>query len=500
MDLSGWLLLTAAVYVVIFVCLTVYGRRRIAGRLVGFSLAGREMGPVTTALAMCAVYTSASTFMGMGGWAYAGGLAGVWPAMSQLWAMVIVLALFMTVMKRSGDRLGSMSLPDYLGDRYNSDLLRLVMAALTLLNVYYLAGQFVGGATLLKTYFGLPYVTGVCVMAVATLVYVLIGGAYTEVMTNAFNGFVMFVVAVLLFFGGLWLVGGFEGLVSRLASVDPALLQEPVNPRSVVPTWGAWMGLFVIHWTLFISPHIANKFWAVRSGGSLKPFIIVATLVLGAYVLVSWVGLFARAMIPEPVTPDAAVPTFVNRFLPVWAAALVGIGILAAIISTAAGLYIVIGTAVGNEFFRKTFVRRNWFGLAGLENAAVEARSILIARITMAAAALVAVAISWHPPQFLSSLMLIGLSTIGVGVVGPVGIGAWWRRATPSGAIASLVAGAGTQLLLWPILKFYTSPFAPGVIAAAVGALTMIVVSLATQPLSEEHLEKVLGSGRTVEA
>src|SRR5699024_11710180 len=96
-----------------------------------------------------------------------------------------------------------LSLPDWLGDFYNSDILRVGTGLILLFNVFYIAGQFVAGARIFEYLLGIPYQTGIILIASIVVLYVFAGGAVADIYTDAVQAVMMAIAGVFIFVLGL---------------------------------------------------------------------------------------------------------------------------------------------------------------------------------------------------------------------------------------------------------------------------------------------------------
>lgn len=177
-----------------------------------FAIAGAKIGPVTLGLAFAATFFSAATFVGYTGWAYNWGLSTLWIFLTLIFASPMGLIL---VAKRARDmntEQGSLSLPDWLGDRYRSDFVRVSVALITLFNLFYIAAQFSAGALVFEQLLGVPYTAGLIAIAVIVVAYTYGGGSFADIYTDAFQAVLMVVMGVLVFVSGLL---GLPGRVHR---------------------------------------------------------------------------------------------------------------------------------------------------------------------------------------------------------------------------------------------------------------------------------------------
>ncbi len=121
----------------------------------GFAIARGSLRPWVVGISLGATYASANLFMGVPGWAYKWGECVLWwnlGCFAITWLGVIVFAKkFWHFGQRHG---GAITLPDWLSITFQSDFLRVAVAILVLFNMFYIAGQTIGIATLFEQVFG----------------------------------------------------------------------------------------------------------------------------------------------------------------------------------------------------------------------------------------------------------------------------------------------------------------------------------------------------------
>jgi cation/acetate symporter len=170
--------------------------------------------------------------------------------------------------------------------------------------------------------------------------------------------------------------------------------------------------------------------------------------------------------------------------LPNWVIALVAAGGLAAALSTAAGLLLVISTSVAHDLVKKTFV-------PGLS----EKSELILARCAAAGAVVVAGYFGVNPPGFVAEVVAFAFGLAASSFFPAIILGIFSKRTTMQGVIAGMIAGitftasyiiyfkyvnsAGT--LWWGI-----SPEGIGAVGMVVNFVVTIAVSLITPPPPQE--------------
>ena len=331
-----------------------------------FATARRSYGPLLLAFAFAATTASGATFVGFPGIAYEAGLAAVWAVFLYPAGVYLGVLVCLKVVSNTGHEFGSRSIPEYLGTRYQSDWLRVLVSLFSLLLLFYLAGQLVSGIVMFEIMLGVPSEWALGITAGVLMVYVVLGGAHADILTDGVQGFIMVAVAVgvgLLFVTGYGLEGGFSGMLASLERQDPNLVGW-LNPDHVLfHSWWSLLALLLSHIPLGMLPHIGNKLWALERPQQRRRFILLAStfgLILG---MLGLGGVLARATLGDALlqpgeTSNMAFPMLFIELFPSWLVAMLGVAVLAAVMSTADGLVVSSSQIIANDLYRCTFVPR----------------------------------------------------------------------------------------------------------------------------------------------
>jgi len=258
------------IYLFIVAWLSWYGMKKTKD-LRSFAIGSGDVGAITTALTFAATFVSAGTFLGLTGQAYAIGMSVIWFPMGQWLPAMLGLALMAAGYRLVSDKMKSLTLGDWLGDRYNSHFLRVFVALVTLLNIMYVGAQFVGVGIIMEQIMGVPYNVGVVIGIGIVVAYIFIGGTYAHVYTNVFQGAMMAVVAVaVVVLGATKFPDILHSLPAALAAQDPKLVGylNPSFPAYATPV--AIIGIFVAHLFWGINPHLINKVQYLKGKGESK--------------------------------------------------------------------------------------------------------------------------------------------------------------------------------------------------------------------------------------
>ena len=511
-DLVRWSWLFMALYIAVMLWIGWRSQRRVH-TADDFATARGGYGPLFLAFAFAATGASGATFIGMPGVAYATGLSAAWMMFLYPIGLFIGILLCMRVVMRTGNALGSRSIPEYLGDRYQSPALRIVTAVFSLLLFFYLAGQLVSCLVMFQTMLGVSAPWALAITCTVLTVYVTAGGAHADILTDGIQGVLMLGLALLvlaLFLGGYGFGNGFAGLLEALHRQDPRLVQA-INPAAALTgSWWSVVALVVSTIPFGLMPHLGNKLWALEHPAQRRRFVgwvLVISLLMPA---IGLGGILARALLGDSLagTPgggnDAILALFLTVF-PTWVAALLGAGILSAVMSTADGLVISSSQVIANDLYRRSIAPR-WH--RGRSPAQVEATTLAVSRWASLATLAISALLAW---QFMQTNVLLivwmGLGGMMAALAGPLVLGSLWRGVTRAGAIGGFAAGAASFIVLhagllpdgviatrelqsaldW-LRAQAPNPYACTVLGELTGCTITALVSLATQPLPESHL------------
>jgi len=450
-----------------------------------FFVAGRDLGVWVTGIAIFSSTLSGFGFVGGPGLVYRMGMTSVWIVLSSVTGYVLAFALLGKRLRLIAEARDTVSLPDAVAARYDSELARGLTALAIALGVLgYLATQILAMATVLQDVLGAgvgwPLSLAACVgISCAVLAfYCATGGVIASVYTDVFQGAIMVVAALLVFAAARDAVdGGFAGISAALLADDPA----SIGPWGSMGMWAAlsWFALFVA--STAGQPHVITKFMMIREPAALRR-ILPLTLVgytLSALLWIS-VGLAMRALVvqgahPELASADAAAPAFLQHYAHPLLAGVVFAGLFAAIMSTA-DAFLNIGVAA--------VVHDLPLALRG-RAPRNELRWARWGTVVFAVVAAGFALYSHHTNERLVALLgVFGAATFAAALVPVVGLGFNWKRATPAAAntalLASLLINLGMELfavrLPWGIHG--------GVVAMLVSLGLFLGISLAQEPPS----------------
>ena len=450
----------------------------------GFAIAKGKVKPWVVGISFGASFASANLFLGVPGWAYAYGTSTLWYTLGCFGVTWFGLLLFAKKFWQQGQKNdGSLTLPQWLGDRYNSKTLQVLVALLVLFNIYYIVGQNVGLATMFETIIGIPYLWGIAIGVGITVLYVSLGGAFAQITSDGIQGVAMSIVAILLFVSLLWTIGGgwnvLGNLHSELAVIDPNL----VSATSAGGPFYNGFAILSIQWLLFsfvLLPHLMNKVLTIEKEADLRIFTLsagVSLFTLSAFSV--FAGLAARVISPGLSSADSAIPAYILEAFPTIVIAVLVVGIISAILSTTDSLYLGITNSIGNDLY-KVLIVPLIFKNKDLTEKQIDRSVLNVSKVALIVIGLVSLYMSMNRPESLALLTNFGTSAIISGIVAPISLGYFWKQANKSGAIASVVCGSGTYIFLTGS-GIFENLFQAMFLSSIVGFFFMITISLLSE-------------------
>ena len=513
MDLATWSWIFMVVYISGMLVIGVIGQRRVK-HADDFATARGSYGPIFLAFAFAATTASGATFLGGPGLGYQWGFASQWGNFLYPIGVYFGVLISMRLIATTGNKFGSRSMPECLGDRYQSEGIRVMVSIFSLVLFFYLAGQLVSGLVMFEIFLGLSPFWALLITTTVLLFYVVLGGAHADILTDGVQGFMMLILAIVvivLVLTGSGVDGGLSGLIDRLETQNSNLVQ-PLNPESALThSWWSIIAVLFAHIPLGLLPHLGNKLWALKGVGDQRTFIKLAFLFGLTLGMMGLGGLLARgllgdALLLEGANPNQALPLVFIELFPTWLAALVGVGILAAIMSTADGLVVSSSQIVANDLYRRSIAPR-------LKKPPSEDRLdqqvLTISRVTTVVVLVITMGMAWTLMETNIALIVwIGTGGMMAAFAGPLVVGALWRGVTRAGAYTGLASGFVTFLILHTQLldpSWFGSgwlhgavvwlhgegpnPFSCAAMGEAVSVSLTFLVSRSTQPLPQSHLE-----------
>ncbi len=510
----------------------------------GFYVAGQGVPAVFNGAATAADWMSAASFLSMAGLISFMGFDGSVYLLGWTGGYVLLALLLAPYLRK----FGKFTVPDFVGARFDSRAARLVAAVCAIfVSMTYVAGQMRGVGVVFSRFLGVPIATGVVIGMAIVACFAVLGGMKGITWTQVAQYLVLIVAYLIPAVAIAWKLTGnpvpqlsltVSDLAERLNRIQVDLgfaeYTQPFQTQSMLNV--ACITLALMAGTAGL-PHIIVRFYTVKSvraarwsAGWALLFIALlyttapAIAVFARYNLIDslhgatvaearalgWVtswettGLLTLddkdgdgrlRLAPDPavneirVDPDIMVlATPEMAGLAPWVIALVAAGGLAAALSTAAGLLLVISSSIAHDIYAK-LVNPN----------ADDARCLLVGRAMILLAIVVAGWFGINPPGFVAEVVAFAFGLAAASFFPVILLGIFDRRTNRAGAIAGMLVGIGftaayiigNRFFGMPAWCFGIGAQGIGAVGLAINLATTLVVSRLTAPPSAEVQELV---------
>jgi cation/acetate symporter len=485
MDGQTWTYLMVGGTFAIYIAVAIWAR---AGSTKEFYVAGGGVHPVANGMATAADWMSAASFLSMAGLISFMGFGGAQYLMGWTGGYVLLALLLAPYLRK----FGKFTVPDFIGERYYSKNARLVALICALfVSFTYVVGQMRGVGVAFARFLEVPFDTGVIIGIAIVFFYAVLGGmkgiTYTQVAQYCVLIFAFTVPAIFI---SMQMTGNFIpqlGFGGKLA--DGTYLLDKLNQISMDLGFAEYtkvntannLNMFFITAALMFGtaglPHVIVRFFTVPkvkdariSAGWALVFIAIL------YTTAPAVSAFARTnlintvsnknysevpqwftnwentgllsfddknsdgMIQYVADPEVneltidrdiivlANPEIAN--LPDWVVALVVAGGLAAALSTAAGLLLVISTSVSHDLL-KSYLKPD----------ISEKGELRAARISIAVAVIAAGIAGLNPPGFVAEVVALAFGLAASSFFPAIIMGIFDKKMNREGAISGMIVG-----------------------------------------------------------
>jgi cation/acetate symporter len=503
MSIQVWTWILVGITFTLYIGIAIWTR---AGSTKEFYVAGGGVSPLANGLATAADWMSAASFISMAGLISFNGYDGSVYLMGWTGGYVLLALLLAPYLRK----FGKFTVPDFIGDRYYSNVARSVAVFCAILVSFtYVAGQMRGVGLVFSRFLEVDINTGVIIGMIIVLFYAVLGGmkgiTYTQVAQYCVLIFAFMVPAIFI---SIQMTGnpipqlGFGGVdengVYLLDKLDG--LHKELGFAAYTSGSKSTLDIFLITAALMFGtaglPHVIVRFFTVKrvvdarkSAGWALLFIAIL------YTTAPAISLFSRTNLIETVSNKEyeTLPKWFGNWektglikfddknndgkvqyladvaknelivdkdimvlanpeiagLPNWVIALVAAGALAAALSTAAGLLLVISASVSHDLIKK-MINPN----------ISEKGELVAARLAAVVAVCVAGYFGIHPPDFVAATVALAFGLAAASFFPAIVLGIFSKRMNKEGAISGM--SVGILLMLFYMMKFKFDWFGGG--------------------------------------
>ena len=504
MSIQTWTYIIVGITFSVYIGIAIWSRVQSTKE---FYVAGGGVGAWANGMATAADWMSAASFISMAGIISFAGYDGAVYLMGWTGGYVLLALLLAPYLRK----FGKFTVPDFIGERYYSNNARLVAVFCALLVSFtYVAGQMRGVGIVFSRFLEVDINTGVVIGMLIVLFYAVLGGmkgiTYTQVAQYCVLIFAFMVPAIFISiqmtdnpipqfgFGSQLSDGSSMYLLDKLdnLNVELGFNEYTENTKPLID-------IFAITFALMVGtaglPHVIVRFFTVKRVSDARKSAGIALLLIAIlYTTAPAVAAFARTNLLETISNKSYsdIPQWFKKWentglikfedlnndgmigysnndsnelyvdrdimvlanpeianLPNWVVALVAAGGLAAALSTAAGLLLVISASVSHDLIKRVIYPE-----------ITDKGELIAARISAFFAVCIAGYFGINPPGFVAAVVALAFGLAAASFFPAIVMGIFYKKMNREGAIAGMLAGIG--LMLFYMLKFKFDFFGGG--------------------------------------
>ena len=504
MSIQTWTYIIVGITFSIYIGIAIWSRVQSTKE---FYVAGGGVGAWANGMATAADWMSAASFISMAGIISFAGYDGAVYLMGWTGGYVLLALLLAPYLRK----FGKFTVPEFIGDRYYSNNARLVAVFCALLVSFtYVAGQMRGVGIVFSRFLEVDIDTGVIIGMLIVLFYAVLGGmkgiTYTQVAQYCVLIFAFMVPAIFI---SIQMTGNpipQLGFGSELISEPSTYLLDKLDNLNVELGFNEYtdntkplIDVFAITLALMVGtaglPHVIVRFFTVKKVSDARKSAGIALLLIAIlYTTAPAVAAFARTNLLETIStkPYSEIPQWFKKWentglikfddlnndgminysndnsnelyvdrdimvlanpeianLPNWVVALVAAGGLAAALSTAAGLLLVISASVSHDLIKRVYYPE-----------ISEKGELIAARISAFFAVCIAGYFGINPPGFVAAVVALAFGLAAASFFPAIVMGIFYKQMNKEGAIAGMLVGI--SLMVYYMLKFKFNFFGGG--------------------------------------
>jgi Na+/proline symporter len=438
-----------------------------------FIIAGRSLPFIFIGTMFLAQATDANSTLGNAAAVYAGGF---WSGFQFPLGLALCLVVVGIWYAKPLHRMNLITLPDFYFRRYGNTTEILVSLLMAFSFIILVAGNIAGCGWILSTVFPISLVEGMLIMAGIVFVYTLAGGLFSCVATDI----IQLYPAILAFIGStIWLLSHF-GWDFFAQAIPPGFLDFSGLTSVENGALLNWAGILALGLGDVIALDFMERVFAADSPDTARKGCFWGafwTLVIG--LCASFMGLMGLSLFPDIADSREVLPQMSMTVLPFILGLFTLAGVVGAGLSTANGGLLAVCAVFARNILQRNILRTKREKMGEEEMKRFDYKLLVYTRLMGIPVMAAAITLAYFKPEP-GIMLVLAFDVVFAGCFVPLTLGLFWKKANTPGALAAVIVGSLTRLVLYFTIPEHLAGL-DTMIPPVVSLLVMVPVSLLTQ-------------------
>ena len=434
-----------------------------------WAVAGKGLGIIPLSGTYFATIISATSIVSYLGFYYLNGWSGMWNFAGTLVTSFVACLWVAKRMRRTE----CTTVPEYIERRFGKTHSLLASIIILIGASTLMAAQVKASVIILQAIVDWDTILCCVIVMAVFIAFTALGGMKAVAWTDTICAYVIIIGIWLMAIKYLGIVGGWSGMMEGIAAIDEYRVAafSPNIPPIAALGWTVTWGI-----CNFGAPQFVGRFLTATTPESASRSQGLTAVMLGIFYLpLVIVGVSGLLVLPGIERQDLVYSTLVTQTLPPVIGGIMFAAVMAAIISTADSMLLLASTTWTVDIYKKYI------------NPKISSkRELLMARTSTVLIGVISIVLIFVMEDVIQNIQAKAVTLMGSAMAMLVLIGAFNKKITKTGALASMIAGFVTACIWYALGQ-------PGGVMAAlpgclVSAIVMLAVSAVTKPMTKEEL------------
>ncbi len=428
-----------------------------------YNVAGRSVSIFPLILTFVGTAIGGATLLGYMTNGYSFGMGEQWLNLGSLFTGVLLAFFLVKRIRKLGEKYNMVTIGDFTALRYGESARIPTVISILVAYCAITGMQFVAIATILNLTIGISITTGILISWVLLTLKTYFGGMKSVIWQDAFHGTLQTIGILILFIVVIVASGGWSNIMAQANSFNAGNHLSVFN----ISKTEVFIYLFTIGAYQFVRQDLWQRFWAAKNvETAVRGYwvsILVAFLTGAVVIIIGVAGLYGLNL--NGINPTLVYYEVIGNVFPFSMIIVMVIALLATVISTADSFFMAGASSIVNDVIKPRM------------KDADDAKLLSYSRLSVVIVSFLALLLALYIPE-LVNLWVTGTAMLVSGLLAPVLIGLFWKKATPKAGVVSMWIGL-IVAVTWQILGH---PFGihPVFLGLPISIITLVLGSLMT--------------------